>query len=61
MNVAPGEVLRVDYAVNYRGAASQFDLANIKITGSNGTVDLQGSQAQTQFKPEGNDYIIRYK
>jgi len=62
VNVLPGEVLLIDHTSNYLGDESQFDLARIKITGAKGSLELDGHQAQTQFKLEGETkYIIRYR
>jgi hypothetical protein len=62
VNVAPDEVLRVDYATNYRGDENEFALASIRIDGARGSIDLKGQQAQTQFKVEGDTkYVLRYR
>jgi len=62
VNVAPQEVLLIDQTSNYMGDENQFDLISIKISGANGVIDLQGKQAQTQFKIESDtNYVIRYR
>ena len=62
VSVGPDEVLLVDFASNYRGDDNEFDLAAIHITGAKGSVDLQGRQAQTQFKIESDrQYVLRYQ
>ena len=62
VSVAPDEVLLVDFAYNYRGDDNEFDLAAIHITGTKGSIDLQGRQAQTQFKIESDTrYVLRYR
>lgn len=62
VTVAPDEVLLVDFAYNYRDDDNKFDLAAIHITGTKGSIDLQGHQAQTQFKIESNtQYVLRYR
>ena len=62
VNVAPQEVLLIDQTSNYMGDENQFDLISIKISGANGVIDLQGKQAQTQFKIESDTkYVIRYR
>jgi hypothetical protein len=62
VTVAPHEVLLVDYAYNYGGDENDFDLANIRITGAKGSIDLEGRQAQTQFKLESDTkYVLRYR
>jgi hypothetical protein len=60
--LAPEEVLFLQSASNYRGDESQFHLASIKITGAQGSIDLQGAQAQKQFQLESDTkLVIRYK
>jgi hypothetical protein len=62
VNVAPQEDLLIDQTSNYMGDENQFDLISIKISGANGVIDLQGKQAQTQFKIESDTkYVIRYR
>jgi hypothetical protein len=62
VTVAPDEVLLLQWASNYQGNENEFDLARIKISGSKGTIDLEGRQAQTQFKIESDtNYVIRYR
>jgi hypothetical protein len=62
VSVAPDEVLLVDFALNYSGDESEFDLASIKIDGARGSIDLEGRQAQTQFRfDEDRKYILRYR
>jgi hypothetical protein len=61
VSLAPDEVLLVDYAYNYRGDEDEFDLSSIKIVGANGSVNLEGKQAQTRFKNEsGTAYVLQY-
>ena len=62
VTVAPDEVLLLQSVSNYQGSENQFDFALIKITGSKGTIDLEGRQAQTQFKVESDtNYVLRYR
>jgi hypothetical protein len=62
VTVAPDEVLLLQSASNYQGNENEFDFARIKISGSKGTIDLEGRQAQTQFKIESDTkYVIRYR
>ena len=61
VSVAPDEVMLLDFAYNYRGDESQFDLVSIKIDGASGSISLEGRQAQTQFRSEGTKYILRYR
>ena len=62
VGVAPDEVLLLTYAYNYGGDENEFDLARIKITGAKGSIDLEGRQAQTQFKIESDTkYVLRYR
>ena len=62
VSVAPDEVLLLDFAYNYRGDENQFDLVSIKIDGASGSINLEGRQAQTQFRLEGDTkYILRYR
>jgi hypothetical protein len=62
VSVAADEVLLLDFAYNYRGDESQFDLVSIKIDGASGSINLEGRQAQTQFRIEGDTkYILRYR
>jgi hypothetical protein len=62
VTVAPDEVLLLDFAMNYRGDENQFDLVSIKIDGASGSISLEGRQAQTQFRTEGDTkYILRYR
>jgi hypothetical protein len=61
VKVAPSETLLVDFANNYRGDESQFALESINITGAKGSINLEGKQAQTQFKVESNTYVIQYR
>ena len=62
VSVAPDEVLLLDFAYNYRGDENQFDLVSIKIDGASGSINLEGRQAQTQFRIEGDTkYILRYR
>jgi hypothetical protein len=60
VSVAPDEVLLVDYTYNYGGSEDQ--LASIKIAGAKGSIDLDGKQAQTQFKIESDTkYLLQYR
>lgn len=61
VSVAPDEVLLVEFAYNYSGDEHQFDLASIKVEGASGSINLEGRQAQTQFRIEGTKYILRYR
>jgi hypothetical protein len=62
VSVASDEVLLIDYTYNYGGSEDQFDLASIKITGAKGSIDLEGKQAQTQFKIESDTkYVLQYR
>jgi hypothetical protein len=62
VNIAPDEVLLVDFTYNYQGHEDEFDLANIRITGAYGSIDLQGREAQTAFTYESDrNYVLRYK
>ena len=62
VTVAADEVLLLQHASNYQGNENEFDFARIKISGSKGTIDLEGRQAQTQFKIESDTkYVIRYR
>ena len=62
VSVTPDEVLLVDFAYNYQGTESEFDLASIQITGAYGSIELHGREAQTSFAYESNrTYVIRYR
>jgi hypothetical protein len=62
VTLAPDEVLLLQRTSNYQGIENQFYFARIKISGSKGTIDLEGWQAQTQFKIESDTkYVIRYR
>ena len=62
VTVAADEVLLLQSVSNYRGDENQFDFARIKISGSKGAIDLDGRQAQTQFKVESDtNYVLRYQ
>lgn len=62
VRVAPDEVLLLDFAYNYRGDENEFDLASIKIGGASGSISLEGRQAQTQFRSDGDTkYILTYR
>ena len=61
VNVSNEEVLLVDDAFNYDGREDQFDLASIKIVGAFGSIDLEGKQAQSQFRLEDKKYVITYR
>jgi len=59
--LGPDEVLLVD-RVSESSIDSGFRLASIRIEGPDGSVCLEGRQAQTQFKPEGDtNYVLRYR
>jgi hypothetical protein len=61
VRVAPDEALLVD-STSDAGNKNRFGIANITITGSKGSINLEGSQAQTQFKPESDRrFVIRYR
>lgn len=64
--VAPGEVLLVSRAANYTGhedpnSADRFYVQEISITGAQGTVRLEGRQAQTHFIKESDHYVLGYE
>ena len=62
VSVAPDEVLLLDFVYNYHGDENQFDLVSIKLDGASGSINLEGRQAQTQFRIEGDTkYILRYR
>ena len=62
VTVAPDEVLLLQWVSNYQGNENEFDFARVTISGSKGTIDLEGRQAQTQFKVESDTkYVIRYR
>lgn len=61
VNVAPGEALLIDFAYNYTGTESEFNLAGITINGAKGSLKLEGRPAQTQFKLVSNSYVIEYE
>ena len=62
VSVGPDEVLLLDSASNYRGDENEFALDRIKIEGANGSIDLEGRQAQTQVRIERDTkYILRYR
>jgi len=62
VSVAPDEVLFLQSASNYGGDENEFDIASIQISGAQGSIDLQGRQAQTQFKFEASTtYALRYR
>jgi hypothetical protein len=57
--VACGGVLLVDSTT---GGEDAFALESIKITGSKGSVSLEGQQAHTQFKSESDQkFVLRYR
>lgn len=62
VNLDPGEVLLVEHVVNYSGDENEFAIASIKLRGANGSIDLEGKQAQMQFKigPD-TKYILTYR
>ncbi len=57
--VAPDEALRVGYVYNY--SVFYLDLASLSITGTQGSIRLEGRQAQTQFREESGSFVIRYQ
>ena len=61
VNVSNDEVLLVDDVTNYDGREDQFDLASIKIVGPFGAIDLEGRQAQNQFRLEDRKYVLTYR
>ena len=61
VNVSNDEVLLVDDVTNYDGREDQFDLASIKIVGPFGAIDLEGRQAQNQFRLEDKKYVLTYR
>ena len=62
VNLAPGKVLWVDHTTDAAVNDGQFHLASIRINGPNGTIDLEGKQAQAQFKIESdNKFVLRYR
>jgi hypothetical protein len=62
VKVAPDEALLVDSFSDAAGDEGRFGIASITINGSKGSINLQGRQAQTQFKPESDTkYVIRYR
>ena len=59
ISVASNEVLLVD---STGGGEDEFALDNIKITGSKGSMDLEGKPAYTQFKYESDQkYVLEYR
>ena len=62
VSLAPEEVLFLQSASNYQGNENEFDVDRILITGANGSIDLKGRQAQTQFHLESdNKFVLRYR
>lgn len=61
VNVDPGEVLLVEHVVNYSGDENQFAIASIKLRGANGSIDLEGKQAQMQFRSSDTKYVLTYR
>ena len=67
VSVGPHEALLVDQTYNYSGPNSSgselhFDIDAVSITGAKGTIELEGRQAQTQFKSgDSGDYILNYE
>jgi hypothetical protein len=62
VNLAPAEVLWVDHTTDAAGNDGQFHLASIRISGPNGSIDLEGKQAQAQFKIESDTKsVLRYR
>ncbi|MGE3467858.1 MAG: hypothetical protein AB7J13_13120 [Pyrinomonadaceae bacterium] len=65
--VQPNEALRVEHASGYAGHESKdsdllFGIYKLRITGSNGTIILEGRQTQTSFKKnDAGDYVIDYE
>jgi len=62
VNLAPAEVLWVDHTTNVTVNDGQFHLGSIRISGPNGSINLEGKQAQAQFKIESdNKFVLRYR
>ena len=61
VNLDPGEVLRLDSITNYSGEEGQFAIASIKLRGANGSIDLEGKQAQVQFREFDRKYVLTYR
>ena len=62
VSVAPDEVLLVEFEYNYRGDENEFALDSIKISSPSGSINLEGLQAQTEFRMERDrKYILRYR
>jgi hypothetical protein len=61
VKLAPSEVLWVDRTTDAPGNDGHFHLASIRISGANGSIELDGKQIQAQFKIESNNYVLRYK
>jgi hypothetical protein len=62
VSLAPAEVLWVDHTTDAGVNDGQFHLASIRISGVNGSIELEGRQAQAQFQIESdNKYVLRYK
>jgi hypothetical protein len=61
VNLEPDEVLRVDSITNYSRKEDEFAIASIKLQGVNGSIDLEGKQAQMQFKGSDTKYVLTYR
>jgi hypothetical protein len=62
VSLAPEEVLFLQSTSNYQGNENEFDVDRILITGANGSIDLKGRQAQTQFQLESDTkFVLRYR
>jgi len=61
VNIEPDEVLRVESITNYSGNEDEFAIASIKLRGTNGSIDLEGKQAQMQFKGSDTKYVLTYR
>lgn len=67
VTVQPDEALRVERASGYDGHQMKnselyFGIHKLRITGSNGTLMLEGRQTQTSFKKtRSGDYVVDYE
>ncbi|MFN8454173.1 MAG: hypothetical protein U0401_05775 [Anaerolineae bacterium] len=59
VQVAPDEVLLLDYVYNY--SEFSFDLASLSLTGAQGSIRLEGRQTFKQFREESGSFVIRYQ
>lgn len=59
VQVAPDEVLLLDYVYNY--SEFSFDLASLSLTGVQGSIKLEGRQTFMQFREESGSFVIRYQ